>query len=387
MGRLDKKRILNKLYKELADSLNISETMTKEVVNSYNAVGTYLGEMEEKLDIRVFPQGSLALGTVVRPFKDDEEADYDVDLVCLLENGSKLKAESIKKTVGNRLAESKRYQEMLDVEGKRCWTLQYSNFHMDILPSVPLSVDLVPSEVDTKIRITHKDDLGEYTDRNSDPKSYRDWFISRMGSTYTKSREILAESRKMEVEKIKLYNLRTPLQMAIQILKRHRDVMFSKRENKPISIIITTLAAKAYDGEDNLFEAIENILNNMHKFITVNNAGDVIICNPAMKSENFADKWKEKPEKKQAFNEWLVAAKKDIIQNPLEFVDGFGSMKNSMRGIFGNRVVDESFDNYELLNVNNRSEGLLGVTSKGNITDAKQKSVVVPLKEHTFYGS
>lgn len=42
------------------------------------------------------------------------------------------------------------------------------------------------------------------------------------------------------------------LQRIVQILKRHRDIMFNGDEDKPISIIITTLASRAYRGETNL---------------------------------------------------------------------------------------------------------------------------------------
>jgi hypothetical protein len=36
--------------------------------------------------------------------------------------------------------------------------------------------------------------------------------------------------------------VKTPLQQAVQILKRHRDMMFADDpEHKPISVIITTL--------------------------------------------------------------------------------------------------------------------------------------------------
>ena len=38
--------MLSRLYRELADTLNISETMTNEIVKSYKAVGSYLGNME-----------------------------------------------------------------------------------------------------------------------------------------------------------------------------------------------------------------------------------------------------------------------------------------------------------------------------------------------------
>ncbi|MEG0550301.1 MAG: nucleotidyltransferase [Vagococcus sp.] len=385
---MDKSNILDKIYRELAESLNISKTMSDEVVSSYEAVGNYLGKMEKDMDIRIFPQGSLSLGTVVKPIENDVEGDYDVDLVCLLENGSSLLAKDIKNIVGNRLKESDRYNKMLDEEGKRCWTLQYSKFHMDILPSVPLNSKITSDKnnLDTKIRITHKNESNEYLDKNSDPKSYREWFIKEMEQSFKKNRQFLAESRDVEIEKIKLSQVRTPLQMAIQILKRHRDVLFTGCDDKPISIIITTLAAKAYNGEENLFEAIQNILENMEKFIEIDGTGSVIICNPTMKSENFADKWIEEPSKKDAFYTWLSKAKEDIVENPLNFTDGMGAMKNNMRTIFGTRAVNESFDNYNINNINDRENGKLGVTNKGNIALINEKSVVAPLKSHTFYG-
>ncbi len=36
--------------------------------------------------------------------------------------------------------------------------------------------------------------------------------------------------------------------------------MFGDDESKPISIIITTLAARAYNGETDIFTALNNIL-------------------------------------------------------------------------------------------------------------------------------
>ena len=54
--------------------------------------------------------------------------------------------------------------------------------------------------------------------------------------------------------------IRTPLQRAIQILKRHRDMRFLEHkceEYKPISIIITTLAASAYQNETDVLLGVE----------------------------------------------------------------------------------------------------------------------------------
>lgn len=382
-----KKELLDKIYTELAESLNITDTMTGEIINSYEAVGRYLGNLEEELDIQIYPQGSMGLGTLVRPIASDKEGDYDVDLVCLLKSGRHLSAKEIKGIVGQRLSESNRYKSKLDEEGKRCWTLNYPDFHMDILPAVPHSHQtIISDEKNTQIRLTHKEGEEIYSDKISNPKGYREWFIEQMEVSFFKKREMVARNRNVEVEKVKLFDVRTPLQMAIQILKRHRDIMFSGKENKPISIIITTLAAKAYAGQTNLYETIESILQNMHRYIEVDNNGSIIICNPTVPSENFADKWEENPEKQKAFYEWIVSAQKDIIQNPMEFAGGFGSMKNYMREIFGSRAVNQAFEVYEEKNINNKQIGNLGVNTVGHLVNKSAEDAVAPLKKHTFYG-
>ena len=61
---------------------------------------------------------------------------------------------------------------------------------------------------------------------------------------------------------------KSPLQEAIQILKRHRDVMFQDaRDSAPISATITTLAALSYRGEPDAASALERILTDMHLYV------------------------------------------------------------------------------------------------------------------------
>lgn len=67
------------------------------------------------------------------------------------------------------------------------------------------------------------------------------------------------------VEEFPNHQVRTPLQDAIKLLKRHRDVMFDGDEHRPISIIISTLAAEAYDGEQTIEETLRNILPKMQR--------------------------------------------------------------------------------------------------------------------------
>jgi hypothetical protein len=98
------------------------------------------------------------------------------------------------------------------------------------------------------------------------------------------------------------------------MFKRHRDVMFSgDPDGKPISIIISTLAAHAYQGETDLREATINILDRMPGLI---NPQHPRVPNPVDPEEDFADKW-DTPEGRQRrlegnFRMWAVQAQSDF---------------------------------------------------------------------------
>jgi hypothetical protein len=120
----------------------------------------------------------------------------------------------------------------------------------------------------------------------SNPDGYALWFAHRCKADETV--KLMAEA----VVPVEKYNKeKTVLQRIVQILKRHRDIMFRyDKEDKPISIIITTLAARAYKGEKNLLEGLVNVVDNLEKSITKNEKGEDVVSNPVNPEENFADK-------------------------------------------------------------------------------------------------
>lgn len=68
----------------------------------------------------------------------------------------------------------------------------------------------------------------------------------------------------------------------------------SNPDDKPISIIITTLAAKAYNGEAGVYDAMNRILATMSTFIKVED-GKYYMPNQSSPQENFADQWNSEP--------------------------------------------------------------------------------------------
>lgn len=333
----EKEKALGQMLSKIADELNITPTMQQKAISSYEAVGKWIGEGLD-YNVRIMPQGSMNLGTVIKPI--DDRDDYDIDLVCLLENGHALPLDKLKHVVGDRLKEHKLYNNMLEKEGKRCWTMQYDEFHMDILPCAPREIVYIEPYL-TAIKLTHKNIIGGYEPRYSNPYAYHKWFEKRMENVLNVEKRSYAERNQVEVEEVPTYQVRTPLQKVIQLLKRHRDICFENNaEDAPISIIITTLAAHAYNGEIDIYEAMCSILNKMAKYIECRN-GVFWIENPVMKEENFADKWNDSPNKRIAFMSWLAQARKDLIDEPLSCL-GINNVANKYKICLGRAPVDRA---------------------------------------------
>lgn len=408
------KRELNEEQKEefkdilesLGESLDITQTQYENLVKSYKAVGDYLQNdpVFESYNPIVTPQGSLRLGTIIQPINPDD--DLDVDLVYRLSDKNPVWTQKdIKDKVGVRLKGSDRYASMLEKkEGRRCWTLLYrersdnpkEKYHMDILPSVAdnkyaermrrlFSENFSASTVDQiSIRITDREakDYATSTHKDewlkSNPDGYALWFANRCKAD--ESVKLMAEA----VVSIGKYNKdKTVLQRIVQILKRHRDMMFrNDTDDKPISIIITTLAARAYRGEKDLLEGLVNVVDNLEKSITKNARGEDVVSNPVNPEENFADKWPTHPKRRENFYKWLDAVKKDVH----EILDGENKIQiqNTMKRAFGDDAVTKASSLLVERRKTKLATGAALLTSAGKVTASTVGKMVNTL--NTFYG-
>jgi hypothetical protein len=178
----------------------------------------------------------------------------------------------------------------------------------------------------------------------SNPEGYARWFESRMKINRELKLSILAE-----VKKIKTFERKTVLQRCVQILKQHRDIMFKHQPDlKPISIIITTLAALAYNGESTLEDALSNIVEKMRTFIK--NSG-IRIANPTRPDEDFADKWKNNPALEYEFTRWNMQARADFghIINSQHLYSSIEKVNKSLsinlnEGMLENAFIDKNIN-------------------------------------------
>lgn len=323
----------------LRQELEVPDHRYEQAERSYTSLGDWLhreSSTVRQYDPQVYCQGSFRLGTAIRPHTDAEE--YDVDSVVELRSLTKREKTQyeLKVMLG---AEIVAYHDAMAMvkpvrEGNRCWILDYADgaqFHMDIVPAVPnpdQQISLLNSMyldtrwASTAISITDRREA-TYTLLTNDwprsnPKGYANWFASRQAEVFERRQRVALDSLRKQglvtasVERLPAFKVKTPLQSAIMILKRHRDNMFARElDMRPISVIITTLAAHAYNNQDTITGALFAALNDMDKFI-VQQGGRWIVANPTDALENFADKWNRDPKKKAAFDAWLRQARTDF---------------------------------------------------------------------------
>lgn len=375
--------LLGEIFSRIADELNITDTMFAKAVASYNAVGKWIGDGIDYA-VTIMPQGSMNLGTVVKPL--DDRDDYDIDLVCLLEDGNGLPAKNVKTIVGDRLKENETYRKKLDPEGRRCWTMQYDEFHMDILPCVP-EADKFAIPGASQIELTDKNKLaGTYQFKPSNPAAYHDWFLAKAQPCARVLNEKFA-AKKTDIKPVpsQASQLKTPLQKAIQLLKRHRDVCFiNKPDCSPISVIITTLAAQASPHEDNVFAALKTILGNMERFIENRNDG-YVVANPVMPEENFAERWNANPQLAQSFFQRIAKAREDFLVTT-EKLSGLDKFAEHFKKILLQQPVERAFNKLGDAMRESRDGGTLKLTGLASGLSYASGASGTAVRPHTFFG-
>jgi hypothetical protein len=409
------------ILETLSENLSITENQHDAAVRSYQAVGGWLTNDDSQLQLYnpvVSPQGSFIIGTTIQTI--DPDGDIDLDIVCEL-NGKRdsWTQRDIKEIVGEQLRSHKKYDSILDDEGRRCWTLKYrengqpnERYHMDILPAINTNgFSIIQERVFSKLANQNIQELElsitdnerpEYatsTDPNnwykSNPFGYAKWFVDIANNISGQRTKMFSLNESVNPTP-KFQRERLPLQRVVQLLKRHRDITFKDyseddKKEKPISCIITTLAALSYRGENNIVDALMTVIKGMENHILHNNphtgAEEIWVPNPVNPLENFADRWALPESKREKFfYDWLNKLKSDfqILETPFTRIQ----LSESLQRSFGDKPVEKTFSDIgsrmkilteEGSNTIDRKEGLIGSAISGNATENK-------IPPHNFYG-
>lgn len=369
----------------LISQLDITPTMYSNAVEKYKAIASFLNDCGIIADI--YPQGSFAFGTVVRPCVENDSANYDLDFICQLNsNRDEITPSELRRRIENTLTSSNRYGGKLEVYDE-CFTIHYADingvgFTIDIVPAVDESMTnkLVlmrnserPNLINTAIAIPRHNGDCNYSWLTNNPKGFKNWFDEinapfLNARRFENRRDLFEANRQMfsSIEDVPSALERSSLQRVIQILKYHRDSYYSKRnhgdELKPISAIINTLVANIAQTIDPNFDTFallsyvldelniysEHVKMNANAFhekhgsrnVITHNNGKWVILNPANPGDNLADKWNSNPEIPEVFFLWLSLCRKDLLES-LSLTDE--QFRSSVENAFGTDVIQKNW--------------------------------------------
>lgn len=299
----------------IAVSLELDETRKQRMESAYNTVYDILEKNEvffSKVDFLVYPQGSKAIGTTVKP-RGKEEFDLDIT-VEIRDPYYNYTSSEIYNHLIRVLSNNDIYKEKL-VKKNRCARINYvGDFHMDILPGCIVITG------DSKIMVPDRE-LSCWT--SSNPKGYANWFTQKAetvsSSNLNKAFRTFSALNEAKAEQEELPNddvySKEPLKRAVQLTKRYRDIYFEKNPNhKTSSIVLTTIFGELYEGEPSIYQTIDNILNKIVQRYTdyqylFENQGvykRIKVLNPVNSDEDFTEKWDKE---KEYYTQFIAFAK------------------------------------------------------------------------------
>lgn len=261
-------RQLNDAIESALESLDITPTMFNEAEGHYKAMASFLSNGGTESDIS--PYGSIATGTVTRPYTPDEDSYFDFDVLCKRTDLRKMdcKPDEVRTPIEDALMNSDRYHDMTH-PCDECLTVEYAfngkagGFRLDLSPCIANKGD-EPEIANCETYPLYSSNTVSIAKRNpetwlgSNPQGLIDWFKDKNERFAVKSRvaqrlKILNKHGSVyaSVEQIPWELERTSLQRAIQFAKRSRDVYYHELDGsakRPPSCALMILMVKAAEG-------------------------------------------------------------------------------------------------------------------------------------------
>lgn len=363
---------IDDLLDKMAEEVQLDKTRYDRMKGHYEAVKKWIEDDEKffkpfKYD--VYPHGSVRILTTVKPLANEFDLDITLHLKTSWTNHTPLK---IYNELKRRLEENSTYKGILEPKN-RCLRLNYSgDFHMDILPGIQ------ESEWDEdKLKVPDKE-LGTWV--SSNPRGYAKWFLGRANMVKESLLEKALRAEKLPADD---FANKKPLQRAVQLIKRYRDIYFQGNDQyRTSSIVLTTIAGQFYNGEDSIFNTVDGIINRIRTSISAT-SGRIKVLNPVNQEEDFTDKWDAEPKYYEAFKAFCNHLHKQWQE--LKKEQGVPTEGMILKGLFGDDVLVKAQKRQTDILETYRSKNLLGVNRNTGILSSSVASAT-SLKPNTFFG-
>lgn len=364
---------IDDLLDKMAEEVQLDKTRQERMKSSYESIKDWIEEdviFFKPYKYDVYPHGSVRILTTVKPIGKDE---FDLDIAIHLKNNTPHTPQRIYDELKRRLSEHHLYKNMMELKN-RCIRLKYSgDYHMDILPGIQES-----EYDDNRLKVPDRE-LGHWV--SSNPRGYANWFI---GKANLVKESLLEKALKAEKLPNDNFKMKKPLQRAVQLIKRYRDIYFQNDDSyKTSSIILTTIAGLFYQGEESIFDTVDSIVKTIVNKVS-QPYGRLKILNPVNQDEDFTDKWEQEPEYYEAFKKFTQHLY--IEWQKLKNQNGIIEEGYIMKGLFGDEIFRKAQVSQVEAIEQMRKNKTLSVSRSTGILSSITSAGVAGVKSNTFFG-
>lgn len=288
---------------DIARRIQISPTKQGEAEQHFQALCTYVDRVGSPLEgmvIACYPGGSFATGTAIASSVSKDQ--HDVDVVMELDVAPN---SDPKKTLGLL------YQAINSVPGSRyygrvklnsrCVTVHYDDgVHVDLMPIARL--EAAPEKVGNLFH--SKPQMGESYHKQVNPWGFAEHFNGHTAydpvfAAMFETRS-LADSSALAKADVEPLPDQVPLTeksarvVALQLIKRNRDVRFRNRsKRKPPSIVLSAMALEVAPTGAGLLEEVVSISRHIARRLEEQSVRNLCIevRNPSFDPDIFTDRW------------------------------------------------------------------------------------------------
>lgn len=332
---------------EIADKIQLSATKYDLAKQRYETIAEHLNEPESdvaRFSPHIYPQGSFRIQTAIS--NSDEKDEFDIDLILEMnidtDNDPNVVLDSVCRSLDRG-----RYKGKVEKK-RRCVQVQYNDMHLDVTPAVLLSKDLPsrPSQI-FDCHPQREDHV------QAAPEGFALWFDEKvLPSQILEARRLAAKASVDPVPDQKQLDEKPPKLVALQLIKRWRDMQDSRRKGaieKIPSILLSKLSADYLDGGD---RSLYSVLSHMTNYLIGIMSRDLgTVFNPSYEPDELTDRWpgERRPSSILPPNQEVFLEDLKLLKANLEEMAGASARRHRelMASMFGERSSSSGTAMYE----------------------------------------
>jgi Second Messenger Oligonucleotide or Dinucleotide Synthetase domain len=375
------------LLMDVARRIQLTRTKHEAAERNFRALCQHVdrdGSPLHNLVVECYPSGSFATGTATASRVSKNQ--HDVDVVIELKVPPSTPPQDILEMLFEAINgdEGSRYHGKVRLNS-RCVTVTYEDgTKVDLMPIARFA-----GGPDRAGNLFHfKRESGEAYHKPVNPWGFADYFnrhveYSPAFHELFKGRRLLVEGGSMIAADAQAQPLpdhepieeKSPRVVAIQLIKRARDIAFRQRERekmrKPPSVVIAAIALEAGPVNASLVDELISVATAIRTRLLQRNGsrGNVQVYNPAYPAEEFTDRWPENVEAQDLFDgdlRRLVVELHRLKNDELSLSD----KRELLSRLFGETAASYAMDSYLDAQRHEMEAGRLHTGPKGKIVSA-----------------